>query len=91
MLANDTRRGSGFGGCWWPLWMQPDWMRIVCPAVFTAWAMRGLNDLILRQRGFDAMTLPVAVLVAYGAATLSAAVLLFRSRFSGCGSPGGNN
>ena len=73
---------SGLGGCWWPLWMQPDWMRAISPAIFTTWAMRGLNDLILRQRGLDALALPVAVLVGYGLATLSAGLWLFRSRFS---------
>jgi len=73
---------SGFGGCWWPLWVQPDWMRMVSPAVFTTWAMRGLNDLILRQRGIGAMALPVAVLVGYGAVTLLAGLWLFRRRFS---------
>ncbi len=73
---------SGLGGCWWPLWMQPDWMRMISPAVFTTWAMRGLNDLILRQRGLDAMALPVGMLVAYGTATLAAGLWLFRSRFS---------
>jgi ABC-2 type transport system permease protein len=73
---------SGLGGCWWPLWVQADWMRIVSPAVFTTWAMRGLNDLILRQRGLDAMAVPVAALVGYGAAMLALGLWLFRSRFS---------
>jgi len=73
---------SGLGGCWWPLWMQPDWMRMISPVVFTTWAMRGLNDLILRQRGLDAMALPVTVLVLYGTATMVAGLWLFRNRFS---------
>jgi ABC-2 type transport system permease protein len=73
---------SALGGCWWPLWMQPDWMQAISPAVFTTWAMRGLNDLILRQRGLDAMAVPVAVLIAYGSATLAAGMWLFRYRFS---------
>ena len=38
--------------------MQPDWMNRVSPVVFTTWAMRGLNDLILRERGLDAIALP---------------------------------
>ncbi len=82
---------SGLGGCWWPLWMQPDWMRAISPAVFTTWAMRGLNDLILRQRGLDAMALPVTVLVAHGAATLTLAVFLVRGRFGLWGSPGADD
>jgi len=73
---------SALGGCWWPQWVAPDWMKAVAPAVFTTWAMRGLNDLVLRDRGLDAMALPVGVLLAYGAATLALGLRLFRVRHS---------
>jgi ABC-2 type transport system permease protein len=73
---------SALGGLWWPQSIQPEWMSRVSPAVFTTWAMRGLNDLILRDRGLDALALPAGVLVAYGAATLTAGLLLFRTRHS---------
>jgi hypothetical protein len=42
--------------------------------------MRGLNDLVLRDRGFEAIALPVTVLVAYGTVTLVAGLGLFRLR-----------
>jgi linearmycin/streptolysin S transport system permease protein len=73
---------SALGGLWWPQSMQPDWMNRVSPAVFTTWAMRGLNDLILRERGLDAVALPVVVLIVYGAATMALGLRLFRMRFS---------
>jgi ABC-2 type transport system permease protein len=73
---------SALGGLWWPQSMQPDWMNRVSPAVFTTWAMRGLNDLILRERGLDAVALPVGVLIVYGAATMALGLRLFRMRFS---------
>jgi ABC-2 type transport system permease protein len=73
---------SALGGCWWPQWVNPDWIKTISPAIFTSWAMRGLNDLILRNRGLDAMMLPVGVLVAYGAATLALGLRLFRVRHS---------
>jgi ABC-2 type transport system permease protein len=73
---------SALGGCWWPQSMQPDWMNRVSPVVFTTWAMRGLNDLILRERGLDAVALPVGVLVVYGAVTMALGLRLFRMRFS---------
>jgi ABC-2 type transport system permease protein len=73
---------SALGGCWWPQSMQPDWMNRVSPAVFTTWAMRGLNDLILRERGLDAIALPAGVLFLYGAATLALGLHLFRTRHS---------
>jgi ABC-2 type transport system permease protein len=73
---------SALGGCWWPQSMQPEWMSRLGNAVFTTWAMRGLNDLILRERGLDAIMLPATVLLAYGAVTLSLGVHLFRVRHS---------
>jgi ABC-2 type transport system permease protein len=73
---------SALGGCWWPQSMQPDWMNRVSPVVFTTWAMRGLNDLILRERGLDAVALPVGVLIVYGAVTMALGLRLFRMRFS---------
>jgi ABC-type multidrug transport system permease subunit len=62
--------------------MQPDWMNRVSPVVFTTWAMRGLNDLILRERGLDAVALPIGVLIVYGAVTMALGLRLFRMRFS---------
>jgi len=73
---------SALGGCWWPQSMQPEWMSRIAPAFFTSWAMRGLNDLILREGGLAAIALPSAVLLAYGAATMLAGVHLFRVRHS---------
>ena len=73
---------SALGGCWWPQSMQPDWMTRIAPAVFTSWAMRGLNDLILREGGLAAIALPTVILFAYGAATMLAGVHLFRVRHS---------
>jgi ABC-2 type transport system permease protein len=73
---------SAVGGLWWPLSMQPDWMSRISPLVFTTWAMRGLNDLILRERGLQAVVVPSAVLLLYGAALMALGVWLFRARHS---------
>jgi ABC-2 type transport system permease protein len=73
---------SALGGCWWQQSMQPEWMSRIAPAVLTTWVMRGLNDLILRERGLDAIVLPASVLLAYGAATLAVGIQLFRFRHS---------
>src|SRR5262249_56871228 len=70
---------SALGGLWWPQSMQPEWMSRVSPAVFTTWAMRGLNDLILREGGLHDVALPVAVLVAYATGTLVLGLRLFRT------------
>jgi ABC-2 type transport system permease protein len=73
---------SALGGLWWPQSSQPEWMGRVAPAAFTTWAMRGLNDLILRERGLEAVALPAGVLLVYGAATLALGLHLFRVRHS---------
>jgi ABC-2 type transport system permease protein len=73
---------SALGGLWWPQSLQPAWMDRLSPAVFTTWAMRGLNDLILRERGLDAVLLPALVLVLYGSALMAIGVRLFRVRHS---------
>jgi ABC-2 type transport system permease protein len=73
---------SALGGCWWPQSMSPDWMTRIAPAFFTTWAMRGLNDLILREGGLAAIALPAGVLFAYGLATGLVGMQLFRVRHS---------
>jgi ABC-2 type transport system permease protein len=71
---------SGFGGLWWPSAMAPEWMQAVAPAFFTTWAMRGLNDLVLRNRGLEAIGEPVAVLILYGSVCLAIGLAAFRAR-----------
>jgi ABC-2 type transport system permease protein len=73
---------SALGGLWWPQSIQPEWMSRIGPVVFTTWAMRGLNDLVLRDRGMEALGVPVGVLMAYGATALALGLLLFRRRHS---------
>jgi ABC-2 type transport system permease protein len=73
---------SALGGLWWPQSAQPDWISRISPAVFTTWSMRGLNDLILRERGLEAVALPTMVLFLYGVGTLFLGLRLFRTRHS---------
>jgi ABC-2 type transport system permease protein len=73
---------SALGGLWWPQSMQPEWMTRIAPAVFTTWAMRGLNDLILRQRGLEAIVVPSIMLLLYGGTILAIGLRLFRVRYS---------
>ncbi len=73
---------SGLGGLWWPQSFAPEWVQRVSFAVYTTWAMRGMNDLVLRDRGLTALTQPVAVLTLYALATLAIGLWLFRFRHS---------
>jgi hypothetical protein len=58
------------------------WMQNVSSVVFTTWAMQGLHDLMLRNRGFEALPLTASVLVANGLALTAVGLLLFRVRYS---------
>jgi ABC-type multidrug transport system permease subunit len=71
---------AAIGGCWWPIDLEPRWMRTVALAFPTTWAMEAFNDLMIRLRGVEATFRPTAVLVAYGLAYLVIGLALFRRR-----------
>lgn len=71
---------SGLGGLWWSSSMEPEWMQAVSPAVYTTWAMRGMNDLVLRDRGLAALIEPLAVLTLYALGALAVGLPLFTAR-----------
>ena len=71
---------AAVGGCWWPIDLEPRWMRSIALAFPTTWAMEAFNDLMIRWRRVDAAYTPAAVLLAYGAAYLAIGLLLFRRR-----------
>jgi ABC-type multidrug transport system permease subunit len=73
---------AAVGGCWWPIDLEPRWMRSVALAFPTTWAMEAFNDLMIRRRGAEAAYLPTGVLAAYGAAYLGVGLALFRRRLS---------
>jgi ABC-type multidrug transport system permease subunit len=69
---------AAVGGCWWPIDLEPRWMRSVAQAFPTTWAMAAYNDLMIRRQAIAAALLPTAVLLSYGALYLTAGVWLFR-------------
>ena len=69
------------GGCWWPLYQMPPWLRQVAQLTFTTWAMEGFHDVILRDRGILDILPGVGVLVAYGALCLAGWRLVSSPRF----------
>ena len=73
---------AAIGGCWWPIDLEPRWMRTIALALPTTWAMESFNDLMIRLRGVDAALKPTAVLVAYGLAYLAVGLWLFHRRLS---------
>ena len=71
---------AAVGGCWWPIDLEPRWMRTVALAFPTTWAMDAFNDLMIRRRTFEAALRPTAVMLAYGALYLVVGVTLFSRR-----------
>jgi ABC-2 type transport system permease protein len=66
------------GGCWWPLYHMPPWLQDVARLTFTAWAMEGIHDVILRERSLLEVLPVVGVLLAYGGACLAAGIRFCR-------------
>jgi ABC-type multidrug transport system permease subunit len=73
---------AAVGGCWWPIDLEPDWMRSIALAFPTTWAMDAFNNLMLRGRPASAVYASVGVLFAHGAAYLAVGLMLFRRRYS---------
>jgi ABC-type multidrug transport system permease subunit len=71
---------AAVGGCWWPIDLEPRWMRAVALAFPTTWAMDAFNDLMIRRRTFEAALRPTAVMLAYGALYLCVGLTIFRRR-----------
>jgi len=71
---------AAVGGCWWPIDLEPRWMRSVALAFPTTWAMDAFNDLMIRRRGIEAAWAPTAVMLGYGAAYLVVGLVIFRGR-----------
>lgn len=58
---------AGFGGCWWPAELMPEWLQILARAFPTTWAMEGFHALLSFGRGLEGVLLPVVVLLGFGA------------------------
>jgi ABC-type multidrug transport system permease subunit len=71
---------AAVGGCWWPIDLEPRWMRTAALAFPTTWAMAAYNDLMIRRQGFTAALRPTAVLLAHGAVYLAIGLWLFVRR-----------
>jgi ABC-type multidrug transport system permease subunit len=73
---------AAVGGCWWPIEIEPRWMRSVAQALPTTWAMEAFNDLMIRHRRANAAYAPTGVLLGFGAAYLALGLALFRRRLA---------
>lgn len=71
---------AAVGGCWWPIDLEPRWMRSVALAFPTTWAMEAFNDLMIRRRTVAEVIRPTLVMLAYGGMYLTVGIALFRWR-----------
>lgn len=71
---------SALGGSWWPLSIVPGFMQVIGHFTINAWALDGINALILKGQGFSAILIPTGVLFVYGAACFAVGLKMFRFR-----------
>ena len=69
---------AAVGGCWWPIDLEPAWMRQAALAFPTTWAMAAFNDLMIRRQPASAVLEATAVLLAFGGCYLALGLLLFQ-------------
>jgi ABC-2 type transport system permease protein len=74
---------SAIGGAWWPLWSEPQWMQQVAKIGVTAWALEGLNSVMVFGKGFNDVKFDILGLLGYGLICFLLALRLFRFQEKG--------
>jgi len=68
------------GGCWWPLFLMPDWMQTLAKVTPHGWAVAGFNKVMLFGADFGAVVPEMLALV--GFTVIFGAIALWRFRTS---------
>ena len=66
------------GGCWWPLFITPQWMQSLAKLTPHGWANGGFNKLMLFGAEFGDVTQEMMALVGFGVVFLAVALWRFR-------------
>ncbi len=66
------------GGCWWPLFITPEWMQALAKLTPHGWANGGFNKLMLFGADFGDATQEMAAIALFGVAFLAVALWRFR-------------
>ena len=69
---------SAIGGAWWPLFLEPAWMQEIAKIGLTAWAMEGLNGVMIYGKDFLQVAPDILGLLAYGIICFVVGTRLFR-------------
>ena len=65
-------------GAWWPLAIEPTWMQQIAKIGITAWAMEGLNGVMLSGKVLTEVLPDVLGLLGYGLICFLIALRFFR-------------
>ncbi len=71
---------AAIGGAWWPLFLEPTWMQQIAKIGITAWAMEGLNAIMIYGKGFESAVPDIIGLLGYGVICFLIALRFFRFR-----------
>ncbi len=71
---------SALGGSWWPLDIVPGFMQVLGHITITAWALDGINALIIKGKNFTDILPDMAVLLVYGCICFIAGIKMFKFR-----------
>jgi ABC-2 type transport system permease protein len=74
---------SAIGGAWWPLFLEPQWMQQFAKVGVTAWAMEGLNGVMILGKDVTQVLPDVLGLLAYGIICFIIAMRFFRFQEKG--------
>lgn len=66
------------GGCWWPLFITPEWMQSLAKVTPHGWANSAFNKLMLFGADGGDVVLEVVALAAFGVGFLAIALARFR-------------
>ena len=67
------------GGCWWPLYITPQWMQNLAKITPHGWATTAFNKLLIFGGDFKSVAPNMLVLIAFGVAFGVIAILRFRT------------
>ena len=70
---------AALGGCWWPLFIEPQWMQFLAKITPQGWANDGFNKLMLFGGTIGDVFWQMLALVAFAAAFIIIAVINFRT------------
>ena len=67
------------GGCWWPLFITPQWMQFLAKFTPHGWANMGFNKLMLFGAEASAVTWEMLALVGFAVVFIIVAIINFRT------------